>query len=646
MEDNIYKAMPVLNTLGINVNQYAPDNNALQFGKALLGIATDVYAQKKESEFNSKVAQINQLELDFKNKTLVNKDIDLQDPEKRATIFKTANDLTEAQKKIILDYKHLDNEDIQKLEGILIKNTGERAFNLQNDTNKIMIKQNTDNAIATIEELKTQGEAIDYQDKAMLENIYGALPKEYQVLKASGVSTKEVQKYTSEAISKIEGSVTSKYLNNVVIKSGAYDTIPLKRQKLDEWYGENSSDEALDKKVDEITKNYPEAVDEEQREYLKAVLKNTYDTEYMKANSKIYDLEVDYAAQVRNEKAMLQAANITATALREQIAAEQLRSAKEKATNFYTSNNLRGIASMRNGSPATYIDVLRDSFLIEATGMDRQKLVNGKFYIDSFEDKEINNLLGARKVNQANGLNEYDFYKAGIERYMNGRTPQEQELILRELYSKGVIDYNTAKLASGKNEEEKRKIFGMQKVMETGQSARPNYDMSVLPTNDKLRVLMDSKFGNNPVARSMFINYYSGLNQENQLPGNLRLESGGKFLTSLGVAARRNDSLYNDMVSKADYFTRLSQTNNFTKATYNTGIIDKAANNEAGIIIDIKTKGKGTTEVRAKSEEGLTGKNPKYYNSGKSEAVPPKPTGSPKNGNQPSTNQGKALGGI
>ena len=181
--------------------------------------------------------------------------------------------------------------------------------------------------------------------------------------------------------------------------------------------------------------------------------------------------------------------------------------------------------------------------------------------------------------------------------------------------------------------------------METGKNTRPNYDMSVLPVNDKLRVLMDNKFGNNPVARSMFINYYSGLNQENQLPGNLRLESGGKFLTSLGVATRRNDSLYNDMVSKADYFIRLSQTNNFTKATYNTGIIDKAANNEAGIIIDIKTKGKGTTEVRAKSQEGLTGKNPKYYNSGKSEKVPPKPN-SPKNGNQPSTKQGKALGGI
>ena len=165
MEDNIYKAMPVLNTLGINVNQHAPDNNALQFGKALLGIATDVYAQKKESEFNSKVAQINQLELDFKNKVLVNKDIDLQDPVKREEIFKTANDLTEAQKKIILDYKHLDYDDIQKLEGILIKSTGERAFNLQNDTNKIMIKQETDHKID-----ETVG-AIDHIKQAEIKSV-------------------------------------------------------------------------------------------------------------------------------------------------------------------------------------------------------------------------------------------------------------------------------------------------------------------------------------------------------------------------------------------------------------------------------------------------------------------------------------------
>ena len=145
----------------------------------------------------------------------------------------------------------------------------------------------------------------------------------------------------------------------------------------------------------------------------------------------------------------------------------------------------------------------------------------------------------------------------------------------------------------------------------------------------------------------MFINYYSGLNQENQLPGSLRLESGGKFLTSLGVAARRNDSLYNDMASKADYFNRLSQTNNFTKATYNTGIIDKAANNEAGILTDIKTKGKGATEVRAKSQEGILSKDPKWHgNKGNKEAVPPKPTEAKRNGNAPSTRQGKALGGI
>ena len=175
---------------------------------------------------------------------------------------------------------------------------------------------------------------------------------------------------TSDSIGKIEGSVTSKYLNNVVIKSGAYDTIPLKRQVLDTWYKDNVSDEALENKVNEITKNYKEVPDEEQREYLKAVLKNTYDIEYMKANSKIYDLEVDYAAQVRNEKAMLQSAEINAKAVRDATAAAELRAAKDRANDFYSSNNLRGIASMINGSPALYTDVLRDSFLIKATGLD------------------------------------------------------------------------------------------------------------------------------------------------------------------------------------------------------------------------------------------------------------------------------------
>ena len=119
-----------------------------------------------------------------------------------------------------------------------------------------MIQQSINTATENISRLESQGMSIDYQDKAILENIYGSLPAEYDVLKASGVSTKEIQKMTSDSIGKIEGSVTSKYLNNVVIKSGAYDTIPLKRQVLDTWYKDNVSDEALENKVNEITKNY------------------------------------------------------------------------------------------------------------------------------------------------------------------------------------------------------------------------------------------------------------------------------------------------------------------------------------------------------------------------------------------------------
>ena len=56
MENEIYKKMPVLNTLGINVNQHAPDNNALMFAKALTKIGAGVAEQWKESEFNSKVS--------------------------------------------------------------------------------------------------------------------------------------------------------------------------------------------------------------------------------------------------------------------------------------------------------------------------------------------------------------------------------------------------------------------------------------------------------------------------------------------------------------------------------------------------------------------------------------------------------------
>ena len=411
MSTNIYKGVPALNTLNVDVANMAPDNLTLEAYKAVLKIGEEFDKTQQTANFTEAITKLDMADTVYKNTFLSNKETDFQKADFRESALKGLNETVETKKKIILETKGIDGAYKQKLYQHLAGKSGELALGLHKDILTYETKENIDNTIDSKNKMASLIKNSDISaDRTTYYEAYTETMDRMNFFGSGGA------KFFQDSIKEFAEAETygyGQYLKNVLIHSGAYDTIPLKREALNKWLEENTTDEALNKKVDLMTKN--SNFSDEEKEYLKTTLKENFEIQYTKANAEIYDLEVDYAAQVRNEKAMLRSAEINAQAIRDQTAAAEARAAKERATNFYTSNNLRGIASMRNGSPATYIDVLRDSFLIEATGMDRRKLVDGKFYVDSFEDKEINDLQGLKKVSQANGLSDYDFYKANIE---------------------------------------------------------------------------------------------------------------------------------------------------------------------------------------------------------------------------------------
>ena len=441
MENEIYKKMPILNTLGINVNQYAPDNNALMFAKALTKIGAGVAEQWKESEFNSKVAQINQLELDFKNKTLVNKDIDLQDPIKREEIFKQANEVTELQKQAILNHKYLDSADIQKLVGILIKSTGERAFNLQNDTNKIMIKQNIDNAIQSDEEMfKQMKETGRDGDKSTM---YGVVMSNLEILKTNGMAGPQLIKTVFDDLVKAEGYGEDEYLQNKLFsKTISYEKIIT---EFEGWKKEVTSDEFLDKKVSLMTENYKgtEAEKEEVKKYLKSALTVEYKDKIMKLTPYVME---QYAKE--QERKLQQEYAEKNYQLGVATLAEQKKiNAQSQAVRLVDSGNALELLRMGTGIPYNLRDVYSRNNFQMLTEQDFDEAYRTGGFINVFSNERLSVLKNAINVAYDTGKGLPDVFGSYIKGEIDSfRDKKEKDMYARNLDFQGIMPYGLTQM--------------------------------------------------------------------------------------------------------------------------------------------------------------------------------------------------------
>ena len=637
MATDIYKAVPALNTLNVNLNDFAPDNLSLEMYKGLLKIGEEFDNTKQTAIFNQTITNLDRADQEYKNTFLSNKDVDFQNGEFREKALTGLNDTVEYKKKLILDTKGLDGAMKQKLYGHLSDKSGSIALGVHSDILTFETKENID---LTIDMKAKVSNLIKNSDINTDRTVYyDSFIDTMNRMKFFGAGTAKFYQDSINELAKAETHGYGSYLNNVIIHSGSYDTIPKKREALNKWLQDNYNDEALNKKVLEITKNSDFTIEE--KDFLKGALKENLESQYTKANGEIYNLEVDYYAQVRTEKAMANAAEVQARATREQTAAMELVKAREKADEAFQSNDLRGLNSMKIGRPSMASDVLRESYLIEVTGLGKNELIKNGIYVDSFTDREISELKSVKDITIKNGNDMYSFYNSNIAGILKGNSTQDQELMMRELHKKGVFDYNTAKLIQGKDENKKRDIINMQQYMNTGAGFNNKIDTSKLSHNDFLFKLMSEKMKNNPVAQKMFIDYYSGKNQSGELGVGVHLSNGKDFGTSLNVRTKNDENLRNDMMKRSDYFLELSKPANFTKAQYNPNIRDSAAESEAGIMTNIKTPNP-PSNPRLKSEEGSHDTEPVYKNEkkgggGKSDVPPPKPEDEKKNENKPVT---------
>ncbi len=571
MEDNIYKAMPILNTLGINVNQYAPDNNALQFGKALLGIATDVYAQKKESEFNSKVAQINQLELDFKNKTLVNKDIDLQDPEKRATIFKTANDLTEAQKKIILDYKHLDNEDIQKLEGILIKNTGERAFNLQNDTNKIMIKQETDHRID-----ETLG-AIDHIEQADIKSVvdtsYQMVHNNVKALKKLGMQEQVIASTVYTNIIKAEGYRENKELENQLMgKDIKYSEI---LNKFEARKKEIINDEYLDEKVDTMLFYFSGTSEEKERAraYFKDNLKVEYEKTFASKREWVMQQYETQKERELNQQRFLMQYELD----KENLAYQKEKDVKDLVRGYVDSGDLIGAISAAKGIPVTPANLLTSStgLFKLGTNMDMSTAVARNKTADIISNEKLKFLETGKQNSYDTGQGIGGFIKGYIQNEVDSIPSKDGKILYsRNLSHRGLVPYGLMEMYINNNPEY-GKATNLMTFVETQKGKANNFLDLAQSGNNKFKSDMTT-LELDTQQQQFLSDYISAKAQSNQLPKGVLIPNDSNFTRNSINFYATNDEFQRDVLNTAKLIKKFYTYPKFEVLPISGDMIDQA----------------------------------------------------------------------
>jgi hypothetical protein len=586
MEDNIYKAMPVLNRLGIDVNKYAPDNNALMFAKALAKIGAGVAEQYKTSEFNSKVAQINQLELKFKNEVLVNKDIDLQDPVKREEIFKIANEVTEKQKELILNYKYLDGEDIQKLEGILYKNTGERAFNLQNDTNKIMIKQNIDNAIQSNEEMFKQMKEVGRDgDKSAM---YDVAMSNLNILKTNGMAGTQLIKTVFDDLVKAEGYGEDEYLQNKLFsKTIEYGKIIT---EFESWKKEVTSDEFLDKKVSLMAANFKgtEAEKEEAKKYLKSALVVEYKDKITKLTPYVME---QYARE--QERKLQQEYNEKNYQLGlQRLGEDKRRSAQAQALSLAESGNALELLRMATGVPYNMRDVYSGSNFQMLTGTEFETAYRTGKFLNVFSDERLSVLKNAKNIAYDTGRGLPEFFNSYIKGEVDSfRNKKEKEMYARNLEAQGLMPYGLVQMYINNDPDFDRAINVVsltEKHTGASESGANTNKLDIASMNNNLFKENMTKKGMTNVQQQQLTNLITAWGNSGMLPQGVIIKNGADFSKNVRDAYITNSSFRNMVDSNIRIIQKMDSQRSwqdFSELPLSNQLIEKSGNDAYNSVV-------------------------------------------------------------
>lgn len=614
MSTNIYKGVPALNTLNIDVSNMAPDNLTLEAYKAVLKIGEEFDKTQQTANYYEAITKLDITDTEYKNDFLSNKSVDFQKADFRESALKGLNEVVEAKKKIVMDTKGIDGALKQKLYQHLAGKSGELALELHKDVLTYETKENIDNSIRMkndgITLLKQSG--INSDRSEYYQMIFDSVDR----LSFFGEDTAKIMVDTVKQVVEAESWGQNVFLQEKLFgKDLRYNEI---LGEFEAWKKSVISDEYLDKKASEIVSSF-RGTGTEKEKYKNAVkgsLKAEYEKLIMEQTPYVMS---KYEAQLEREQ------NQKNFLLQYELDQERLdfekRSDAEKATQGYIDRgDLLGGLSSSVGYPVTTATLLTDSNKLfrKATNWEIKDAVRGMKYAEIIKPEMVNYLDGEKKNVYARGQGIDSFISGYLSGEMNSLPSYDaKELYIRNASAKGLAPYGLLK-AYYINDKDYRTMANLVTFIDTHKGEAKNFLDLAQSENNAFSNYITKTLGMNTIEQKALSDWISAMAQTNSFGNKVVIPNDRDFTRNVTNYYLTNEDFRREVQNAARLIQKTYNQPRFELLPINTDIVkesgDRAVQNSqrTKVYTDVSDKGRtnaGQTKTVGGNKNSNKGNN-------------------------------------
>ena len=599
---NIYKGVPALNTLNVDVSNMAPDNLTLESYKGLLKIGEEFDKTQQTANYYEAITKLDITDTEYKNAFLSNKNVDFQKADFRESALKGLNEAVEAKKKIVMDTKGIDGALKQKLYQHLAGKSGELALELHKDVLTYETKENIDNSIRMknngITLLKQSG--INSDRSEYYQMIFDSVDR----LSFFGEDTAKIMVDTVKQVVEAESWGQNVFLREKLFgKDLRYNEI---LGEFEAWKKSVISDEYLDKKASEIISSFKGTGTEKEkyRNAVKGSLKAEYEKLIMEQTPYVMQQYETQLEREQNQKNFL---------LQHELDKERLdfekRSDAERATQGYIDRgDLLGGLSSSVGYPVTTATLLTDGNKLfrKATNWEIKDAVRSMKYAEIIKPEMVNYLDGEKKNVYARGQGIDSFISGYLSGEMNSLPSYDaKELYIRNASAKGLAPYGLLK-AYYINDKDYRTMANLVTFIDTHKGEAKNFLDLAQSENNGFSNYITKTLGMNTIEQKALSDWVSAMAQTNSFGNKVVIPNDRDFTRNVTNYYLTNEDFRREVQNAAKLIQKTYNQPRFELLPINTNIVkesgDRAVQNsqQVKVYTDVSNKGRtnaGTTRT-------------------------------------------------
>ena len=571
MATDIYKAVPALNTLNVNLNDFAPDNLSLEMYKGLLKIGEEFDNTKQTAIFNQTIANLDRADQEYKNTFLSNKDVDFQNGEFRGKALAGLNDTVEYKKKLILDTKGLDGAMKQKLYNHLSEKSGTIALGVHSDVLTFETKENIDTS------LKMKGDGVELLKMSPIESDRGTYYKmifdSVDRLSFFGENTSKLMTDTVKEITDAEAWGQGVFLQDKLFgKNLRYENI---LSEFESWKKTIISDEYLEKKSNEITASFvgKDSDKEKYKNAIKSNLKADYEKMIMEKTPYVMQQYETQKERELNQQRFLMQYELD----KENLAYQKEKDVKDLVRGYVDSGDLIGAISAAKGIPVTPANLLTSStgLFKLGTNMDMSTAVARNKTADIISNEKLKFLETGKQNSYDTGQGIGGFIKGYIQNEVDSIPSKDGKILYsRNLSHRGLVPYGLMEMYINNNPEY-GKATNLMTFVETQKGKANNFLDLAQSGNNKFKSDMTT-LELDTQQQQFLSDYISAKAQSNQLPKGVLIPNDSNFTRNSINFYATNDEFQRDVLNTAKLIKKFYTYPKFEVLPISGDMIDQA----------------------------------------------------------------------